>query len=180
VSNKRNNMKKEISSQSGNNSCIIDTTLLLDNSPKAMPEIYDNEANIFDFKIKESGVNNISVVARFGSGKSSVIETYLDKRRQEEQSKLSKRKSKKYTDTFTRISLGSFNDDVVSDSSANEISDDSAIERSILQQLLYSQPASKLPNSKIERTKATSKKRSLLFAILFTLCAVCNVCISWH
>lgn len=143
----------------------FDVNLLLDNSPSANFEYYNDEAEILTHKIKTNGVNNIAVVASFGAGKSSAIETYIEKRREDERS-IIKRKwykffsKEKKIDTFTRISLGSFN---------GVKYDDSDIERSILQQLFYSQPSRKLPNSKIERATATSKKLTFLLSLLLTL-----------
>lgn len=136
----------------------FDASLLLDNSPKENPE-YDDEAEILTHKIKANGVNNIAVVASFGAGKSSAIETYIEKRRKDERKWYKFFSKEKKIDTFTRISLGSFNDVDY---------DDSSIERSILQQLFYSQPSRKLPNSKIERTTATSKKLTFLLSLLLT------------
>ena len=70
---------------------------------------------------------------------------------------------------YTRISLSTFN---------NNEYNETAIERSILQQLLYSRKKEKLPNSKIERTNKTSKIKSALFALLFTCFLVCTVLMS--
>lgn len=136
----------------------FDVDLLLDNSPKENTE-YDDKAAILTHKIKANGVNNIAVVASFGAGKSSAIETYIEKRRKDERKWYKFFSKEKKIDTFTRISLGSFNDVDY---------DDSSIERSILQQLFYSQPSRKLPNSKIERTTATSKKLTFLLSLLLT------------
>jgi regulator of replication initiation timing len=127
----------------------FNTSLLLDNSPK-VSEDYSDAAEILNNKIIAEGVKNIAVVASFGAGKSSAIETYLQ----------THRKGKKAKDTFTRISLGSFNDTMY---------EDSEVERSILQQLLYSQPKSKLPNSRVERTTAAPKLWTAMLALLITL-----------
>lgn len=138
--------------------------LLTDNSPQAYKEYYE-EAAILNKQITEPNVFNIAVVAKYGAGKSSVINTYLSRYR----NKKTKSEKKKTTDKqlakpennkYTRISLSTFN--------KNDY-DEVAIERSILQQLLYSRKKSKLPNSKIERTNKSSKVKSIFFAILLTV-----------
>lgn len=129
--------------------------LLLDNSPIVDVNEYGREADILAQEIATPGVNNIALMASYGAGKSSAIETYLYKYRHNKIHK-SFNRNKKSNNTYTRISLASFNDTKYKDSD---------IERSVLQQLLYSQPKRKLPNSKIERTTATSKLVTTLFAL---------------
>lgn len=133
----------------------FDTSLLLDNSPQVSDD-YSDEAEILHYKIKTEGVKNIAVVASFGAGKSSAIETYLSMRRKGEEEK----------NTYTKISLASFNDTEYKESD---------VERSILQQLLYSQPKRKLPNSRVERTTATSKKWSVFLALVILVFIVSSV-----
>jgi len=127
----------------------LNLDLLLSNSPKAFEE-YDHEAGILHHKIHKLGVNNIGLVASFGAGKSSVIETYLQ----------TYRSDKKSAATFTKISLASFNEASY---------EDSDVERSILQQLFYSQPKRKFKNSRIERTTETSIIWSLTLSGFVTL-----------
>lgn len=50
--------------------------LLTDNSPQAFKDYYEDAA-ILDKQIKAPSVNNIAIVAKYGAGKSSVINTYL-------------------------------------------------------------------------------------------------------
>lgn len=183
--------------------------LLSDNSPQVFVDEYNEDAAILDKQIKAPYVNNIAVVAKYGAGKSSVINTYLSLYRNKKSlwSKISVRflkkkgkdvktektakekkeatkteesseKKKKDGKTFlsapeknkyTRISLSTFN---------NNEYNETAIERSILQQLLYSRKKEKLPNSKIERTNKTSRIKSALFALLFTCFLACTVLMS--
>lgn len=138
--------------------------LLSDNSPQAFDE-YNEEAVILNKQIKEHNAYNIAVVAKYGAGKSSVITTYLkryrnEKTRSEKKKTDDKQLAKPEHNKYTRISLSTFN--------KNDY-DEVAIERSILQQLLYSRKKSKLPNSKIERTNKSSKFKSFLFAVLITV-----------
>lgn len=138
--------------------------LLSDNSPQAFSEYYEDAA-ILNKQINEPSVYNIAVVAKYGAGKSSVINTYLSlyrnkKKRKEKKKTSEKQLAKPENNKYTRISLSTFN---------KTDYDETAIERSILQQLLYSRKKSKLPNSKIERTNKTSKFKSFLFALLLTI-----------
>jgi len=141
--------KKQIATQDETASKKFNTGLLLDNSAKYYKD-YQDEADILHQKIADKGVNNIAVVASFGAGKSSAIETYLSLHR----SGFCTR------NTYTRISLASFND---TDFGETEI------EKGILQQLLYSQPKRKLPNSEVKRTTSTSWWKTAILSILALL-----------
>lgn len=125
--------------------------LLMDNSPQAYSD-YNDEALILNNQINNSSVFNIAIVARYGAGKSSVINTYLDQYRKSEVENKRKRH-------YVKISLATF---------MGTDYDEIAVERSILQQLLYSHNKEKLPNSKIERTNRTSIKQSALYAGIFS------------
>lgn len=132
--------------------------LLSDNSPQSYEDYYEDAA-ILNKQINEPNIYNIAVVAKYGAGKSSVINTYLNlyrnrKKRREKKETSEKQLAKPENNNYTRISLSTFN---------KTDYDETAIERSILQQLLYSRKKSKLPNSKIERTNKTSKVKSILF-----------------
>ena len=144
--------------------------LLLDNSPKAYDD-YAEDAAILNKQINTPDVFNVAVVAKYGAGKSSVINTYLMNYR----NRKSRKKSQETNDNqltnpsknkYTRISLSTFN--------KNDY-DEVAIERSILQQLLYSRKKEKLPNSKIERTNKTSKGKSFVFALLLTVFIISTI-----
>ncbi len=132
--------------------------LLNDNSSKVYEE-YNREADILNSQISKDNVNNVAVVAKYGAGKSSAINTYLknyrstDLKNKSDSNKLGDPKKNHYV----RISLSTFNDVEY---------DEQAIERSILQQLLYSRKKKELPNSKIERTNKTSLKNTLFIIIM--------------
>lgn len=138
--------------------------LLSDNSPKAFKE-YEEDVSILQKQIDKPDVYNIAVVAKYGAGKSSVINTYLSLYRNKKTRREKKETGKDQlampkNNKYTRISLSTFN--------KNDY-DETAIERSILQQLLYSRNKEKLPNSRIERTNRSSRLRSFLFAALLTV-----------
>ena len=159
--------------------------LLSNNAPQVSPDYFEDAA-ILNEQINNPKTFNVAVMAKYGAGKSSVINTYLNIYRSKEiKKKVSKNiQADKLNDTknedkenkndnsidysigdpiknsYARVSLSTFNDTDF---------DEVAIERSILQQLLYSRKKSKLPNSKIERTNKTSWKKSLGFSMLITL-----------
>lgn len=141
--------------------------LLYDNAPEISSDYYE-DAEILNKQIENPNVNNIAIVAKYGAGKSSVINTYLSiyrdyvnkarkKDRVDGKQWHHKKSNKK---DYVRVSLGTF-------MGANY--DELSIERSILQQLLYSRNKNQLPNSKIERTNRTSSKRTLLYSFVFTV-----------
>ncbi len=123
---------------------------LLDNSP-VVSDNYEVDACILNEKINNPNVKNIAIVAKLGAGKSSVIETYLSKFRKKDKRSKNPNKSK-----YVKISLATFNKEKYSEND---------IERSILQQLLYSQNSHTLPHSKIERTNSPSMLKTLLNTI---------------
>ena len=133
--------------------------LLEDNSPRYYTE-YNAEAAILKKQIDSPGVCNIAVVAKYGAGKSSVIDTYLHNyRRTSQEEKKNIAFGKPEDNKYTRITLSTFN---------NVEYDETAIERSILQQLLYSRKKSELPNSEIKRTNRTPIGKSIIVALLMT------------
>lgn len=85
-----------------------------------------------DFALeKNNNIFNIAVTGKYGSGKTSTLESYKRHRKD------------KYK--FLNISLASFKD--------NGQDDNNMIERSILQQLFYKVDSSKIPNSRFKRIK---------------------------
>ena len=52
--------------------------ILLDNSPTISND-YDEDAIILNQQIENYNIKNIAIVARLGAGKSSLIETYIDR-----------------------------------------------------------------------------------------------------
>lgn len=133
-----------------------------DNEPKAEEKDYGSEAKILHEKIDMHHVSNIAVVAKYGAGKSSAINTYLSLYRNKGDKIVNGKKvaGKPSKNHYARISLSTFNNE-----SYNEVS----IERSILQQLLYSTKKRDLPKSKIERTNKTPFAGILLWVFLMLL-----------
>ncbi|MDE7083602.1 MAG: hypothetical protein K2O89_07900, partial [Clostridia bacterium] len=143
---------------------IIDEQMLFDNAPVESDD-YETEAQILDAQVKKQGVTNIGVVATYGAGKSSAINTYLKRYR-----KKGLRQPK-----HVQISLADFNRDENDVNSDNNNYSENAIERSILQQLFYSQRKYKLPKSSINRTNKSSFWLTVgcaLLSIIFILSVI--------
>ncbi|GAA6137517.1 P-loop NTPase fold protein [Arenicella sp. 4NH20-0111] len=87
------------------------------------------------FATNNAKVSNIALTGPYGSGKSSVIQSFL----------------KKYPRTALQISLAAFIPEA--DSSGDKVSRQE-IERSILQQMLYGPDANKLPLSRFKRIQS--------------------------
>lgn len=104
------------------------------------------------FATNNAKVSNIALTGPYGSGKSSIIQSFL----------------KKYRRRALRISLASFVPE--SDSGGEEVSRQE-IERSILQQMLYGADANKLPLSRFKRIQSPSfwaplKSLSIMLGVL--------------
>lgn len=123
----------------------IEEQMLFDNAPIECDD-YETEAQILDAQVKKQTVTNIGVVATYGAGKSSAIKTYLKRYR----------KKGIYKPQHVQISLADFNKDENDIKSESNNYSENAIERSILQQLFYSQKKYKLPKSSINRTNKSS------------------------
>ena len=108
------------------------------------------------FATDSTNVSNIALTGPYGSGKSSIIKTFL----------------KQYKRSALRISLAAFLPEVAEgggDVSKQEI------ERSILQQMLYGSDANKLPLSRFKRIQSPGK-----WALVVPLCFILGVFACWH
>ncbi|MBS0883213.1 DNA-binding protein [Pantoea sp. JGM49] len=100
-----------------------------------------------DYAFSENQVRNIAVTGPYGAGKSTVILSYLDERKEK---------------NFISVSLADFSlsgKDLVPPKN-------SEIELSILQQILYKEDKSSLPDSRIDRIQKRDKKH--IFGIFFS------------
>ncbi len=124
---------------------------IISNTPKAYIDDYKEYCNILHDKLIEKEVKNIGIVSSYGAGKSSLIATYKE---------LYSNDDKKWMS----ISLANFNkgknngsekkneteiETVAKNTHLEDVH--SNVEKSILQQILFSVPAKKVPFSKINR-----------------------------
>jgi len=98
---------------------------------------YGHYSEALQFAIDSSRIRNIAVTGPYGSGKSSIIQTFE-----------AKTKSK-----FLNISLACFKEETQKPDEKEEQERQVLVERSILQQLLYGVEANKLPFSRFKRIR---------------------------
>ena len=115
-----------------------------------------NDPEVFkalDYALSQDCIHNIAVTGNYGSGKSSVLNTYI-------------KTHKKHK--FLNISLATFTEEVTQQ--GNGILPETTIqkiEKSILQQIFYSTSSSKLPDSSFHRIKKISFWKKLVWELLF-------------
>ena len=111
-----------------------------------------------DWAISRKDIHNIAISGPYGSGKSSVIETYL-----KERSKLK----------TLRISLAAFNLEEMIDGDDNEI-DEEQLEIGILKQLFYSIDSDRIPQSRYRKLQPEKKWSNPLMGLLL-LIILCGI-----
>ena len=112
------------------------------------PEVFE----ALDYALSQTCIHNIAVTGNYGSGKSSVLNTYI-------------KTHKKHK--FLNISLATFTEEVTQQ--GNGILPETTIqkiEKSILQQIFYSASASKLPDSSFLLIHKNSCIKKLCFEFL--------------
>lgn len=113
-----------------------------------------NDLEVFkalDYALSQDCIHNIAVTGNYGSGKSSVLNTYI-------------KTHKKHK--FLNISLATFTEEVAQQGEETKPTTQK-IEKSILQQIFYSASASKLPDSSFHRIKKISFWKKLVWELLF-------------
>lgn len=111
-----------------------------------------------DWALAQSDVYNIAISGPYGSGKSSVIESYLKKRDRQD---------------ALRISFAAFNLEAMLKENSDHI-DDEKLEAGILKQLFYSVEAKKIPQSRYRKIQSEFRWSNLL-AALFAMIILCAV-----
>ena len=111
-----------------------------------------------DWALSKSDIHNIAISGPYGSGKSSVIESYLKQR----------------TELKTlRISLAAFNLDEMIDGDGGVI-DEELLEAGILKQLFYSVDSGKIPQSRYRKLQPEAKWQNPLMGLL-VLIVLCGI-----
>lgn len=109
---------------------------------------YDHYSEALQFAIESPRIRNIAVTGPYGSGKSSIIQTFE-----------AKTKSK-----FLNISLACFKEEIKEPDEKKEQERQVLVERSILQQLLYGVEANKLPFSRFKRIRFPRRRDTWILA----------------
>ncbi len=111
-----------------------------------------------DWALSKPDIHNIAISGPYGSGKSSVIESYLKQR----------------TELKTlRISLAAFNLDEMIDGDGGVI-DEELLEADILKQLFYSVDSGKIPQSRYRKLQPEAKWQNRLMGLL-VLIVLCGL-----
>jgi len=141
-------------------------------------EDYNSESELLLSGVKDKEIKNIGIVAHYGAGKSSLLKTF----RENNSSKDSGLK-------FLNVSLASFNNDSNSSKALTVKSEiekntskfanggvqdlDNAVEKSILQQMLYRKEKDDLPKSQIKRNNNFVASKFALYFFLIITAAIC-------
>lgn len=139
------------------------------------PKIISNEMNEKYIKKLDELLNlknckNIALIGNYGSGKSSIIKTFLDEK-------------KEYNDKSLTVTIDSYivDDDVVSEQEDNKISTKeqklvNRVEESILKQIIYRKKFSKFPKSSLIRYDKETWHKKNFFNIYYFICyLVCRL-----
>lgn len=120
---------------------------------------YENEAELLIDKINnDSDIKNIGVMAQYGAGKSSFIQTLKGKCE-----KLPKNKFK-----FLDLSLATFNVPI----GGVDKSDFNKVEKSILQQIVFKKEKVDMPASRIKRINNFTREKFCVWFFLLLSCAL--------
>lgn len=126
-------------------------------APTDNAENSDIYLSALDWAIKEPNIKNIAVTGNYGSGKSSILNTYQKKSKNKER--------------FLNISLATFDQ-------KDYKKDDNIIEKSILQQLFYKEKINKTPFSRFKKINNLNNKLWLkilaMILLIFSIIWIIN------
>ena len=126
-------------------------------APTDNAENSDIYLSALDWAIKEPNIKNIAVTGNYGSGKSSILNTYQKKSKNKER--------------FLNISLATFDQ-------KDYKKDDNIIEKSILQQLFYKEKINKTPFSRFKKINNLDNKLWLkilaMILLIFSIIWIIN------
>lgn len=126
-------------------------------APTDNAENSDIYLSALDWAIKEPNIKNIALTGNYGSGKSSILNTYQKKSKNKER--------------FLNISLATFDQ-------KDYQKDDNLIEKSILQQLFYKEKISKTPFSRFKKINNLNSKLWLkilaMILLIFSIIWIIN------
>lgn len=126
-------------------------------APTDNAENSDIYLSALDWAIKEPNIKNIALTGNYGSGKSSILNTYQKKSKNKER--------------FLNISLATFDQ-------KDYQKDDNLIEKSILQQLFYKEKINKTPFSRFKKINNLNSKLWLkilaMILLIFSIIWIIN------
>lgn len=153
------NYKVQINKVKRNNvTSDFEVTVLSPSNNLENEESYKNYEKRLISALNKDSVFNIAITGIYGSGKSSVLNTFK-KQYQESQW------------NFLDVSLSTFQTISSEDQKSTELSSEEVqlIERSILQQFFYTVPQSKIPLSRFKRITGNSKYKEIVSYVVIVL-----------
>ena len=120
---------------------------------------YEEYADFLNEKIKEPDVNNIGIIAPYGAGKSSLIKTYKEKYKVK----------KSVTISLANFSTSKKTEESEENNNSVQDINNGQVERSILEQLLFSTNKADIPASNLSRIRP----RRLIFNIFLAIIIAC-------
>jgi len=133
-------------------------------SPTGSADIDNDYKKALDWALagkKENDIRNIALTGPYGSGKSSILKTYINT-------------SKSKNLHFLPISLATFKEEKSRDKTAEAEDILRLIELSILQQIFYHEKDNKIPDSRFKKIKSYSR-RSLFLSTLAILAVIISI-----
>ena len=141
----------------------------LSNVPVNNTERYGYYADMLAEKVKEENVNNIGIIAPYGAGKSSLINTYKEKYELKKTVTIS-------LANFTSVDQG----EEKANNNVNDI-ERGQVEKSILEQLLFSVRKKDVPESKLNRIRPCDrfKKALLVLSLVMSVAFIFLTIFEW-
>ncbi|MDR1699947.1 MAG: hypothetical protein LBR68_02030 [Lachnoclostridium sp.] len=126
--------------------------------------------NALDWALKDKTIKNIAISGPYGSGKSSIIQTFEKMHKKGTRWQIWKW-FQKDTYTFLNISLATFKEEKNDTKNPEEKKEEllRLIELSIVQQLFFHEKESVLPDSRLKKIRKQSKLKNLGYTILSAL-----------
>ncbi|WP_394351452.1 YobI family P-loop NTPase [Flavobacterium bernardetii] len=148
------------------------------NSFEDLTPVIVNNGNIYIdslfWALKNKNVKNIALTGSYGSGKSSILKTFKEKHPEFEYLNIS---LATFDDLFDKLEESTIQSTKLDSTKSDEIN--KKIELSILQQMLYVEKSSTIPNSRFQRIK-NLKNHSIYINSIFCLTTVLAYIFLFH
>lgn len=131
------------------------------NEPRYYEE-YEPYANILKKKVNDQNITNIGIVAPYGSGKSSLIKTFID---------LQIKENKEFSNKVISVSLANYGSIMKNAERSEELvyENEQDIEKSILQQLFYKNDNKNTPYSRFKTLKDNTGQNIKITLLLLSV-----------
>lgn len=128
--------------------------------------------NVLDWALKNPKIKNIALAGPYGSGKSSIIDSYLKRDQERNENFVYKKLGKSLSETSLKISMATFIQGQAD--AGNRIPlDENEIEEGILKQLFYKVKYKKIPHSRYRKLHVKNFK--IIFLIVAIIIAILTI-----